>query len=320
MEVIAQKTLKEGKVGDRVQGIALISSYTTKPTKSGKKYMDGQMLSGSIIPFKVWSDNLAFSNLSECDFTDTPAYITGEFNEYQGVKYINVQTIQAVEGYTKMQFMEQKYPTQSYATALVTLAQSTITPKGFNLLNTVLFSNTELWSRFTEEFAAMSVHDNCLSGLLVHTYKVCSILTWVLSTYPQLCICDDTGVASADVKDILFIGAVLHDIGKVQELNFGVYQPNSAATHCVLGLDVLYQFRSDIEASYGVSGFRLLQSILVEHHNEYGDKCRTVLAYIVHMCDLLDARMTGLAQAIETQIQSDSTGYKVRFNGEMLSL
>jgi len=169
MEVISQKTIKDGKVGDGVQGIAWVCGYTVKPTKSGKKYMDGQLQSGSTIPFKVWSDNLAFSNLSEYDFTDTPAYITGEFNEYQGVKYINVQTIQAVDGYTKMQFMEQKYPTQSYATALITLAQSTVTAKGFDLLNKVLFGNTELWSRFTEEFAAMSVHDNCLSGLLVHT-------------------------------------------------------------------------------------------------------------------------------------------------------
>ena len=320
MEVISQKTIKDSKVGDGVKGLAWVCGYTVKPTKSGKKYIDGQLQSGSTIPFKVWSDNSAFSNLSEYDFTDTPAYVTGEFNEYQGVKYINVQTIQAVDGYTKMQFMEQKYPTQSYATALINLTQSTVTAKGFDLLNKVLFGNTELWNRFTEEFAAMSVHDNCLSGLLVHTYKVCSILSWVLSTYPQLCVVDNTGTFSSDTKDNLFIGAVLHDIGKVQELNFGVYQPNSAATHCILGLDVLYQFRSEIEAAYGISGFRLLQSILVEHHNEYGDKCRTVLAYVVHMCDLLDARMTGLAQLIETQLQSDSTGFRVRFNGELLSL
>lgn len=320
MEVISQKTLKEGVVGQVVQGVALIKGYTVKPTKSGKKYIDGQLQSGSIISFKAWGESMAFSQFSEYNYEGTPAFITGEFNEFSGTKYINVQSVQAVEGFSPMQFFEHKYPTDSYEQALRALAQSTLSAKGFTVLSKILFENTDLYSRFKEEFAAMTYHDNCVSGLLAHTYKVCSILTWVLNTYPQLCIRDDSGTPSMDTRDLLVIGTILHDIGKVQEMQFGVYQPNSAVTHCILGLDVLYQFKAVIEEAYGEYGFRMLQSILVEHHGEFGDKCRTVLAYIVNMVDVLDAKMTGIVQTIDSQIFSDTTGFKIRFDGEILGL
>ena len=54
MSVISQKVIKEAKGGVPVKGVILVKGYSVKLTKNGKEYIEGQMQSGSVIPFKAW--------------------------------------------------------------------------------------------------------------------------------------------------------------------------------------------------------------------------------------------------------------------------
>ncbi len=319
MSVISQKSIKEAKGGIPVNGVILVKGYSVKLTKNGKEYIEGQMQSGSLIPFKAWGQSTAFSMLKNNDFSNCPSMISGNFDEYNGTVSIVVDSIAAVEGYTPSQFLEVRYQKDAYANALKQIVQANTSEKGYSLASKILFDDAKLFDRFAEEFAAKSHHDNCKSGLMVHTFKVLCLMSWVLQTYPNL-LTDGENKNSQDRKDLYMIGALLHDIGKTMEMNYGVYQPNSAISHRILGLDILYKYRADIESTYDEKWFRDLQSIMVEHHGEFADPCRTVVAYVVHKVDCFDSVMTGLAQSLDESMMTDTSGSSVRIDGDFLTV
>lgn len=55
----------------------------------------------------------------------------------------------------------------------------------------------------------------------------------------------------------------------------------------------------------------------MEHHGEYGERPKTVYAYIIHVVDLLDSRVSGLQKKMR---EADSAkvirfdDYQLRFN------
>lgn len=319
ISVITEQMLRSGKDGETCYGILLLKSYTRKLTKNDKPYFEGKIQSGSaILPIKVWNGSAAFSKMDSEDYTNMVCMITGEYNQYQGNISVVISDIAAVSGYTPEQFYEVKYNKVAYKDALIKLCEQYVSEKGMALLNKMLFQNEDVIERFCSEFAASGHHDNCLSGLLVHTYKVSWLMSWMLATYPEICLKED-GSKDADKRDLYMIGAVMHDIGKIDEMHYGVYQPESAVSHRIIGLDYLYQFRADIEEAYSSAWFRNFQSIIVEHHGEFADPCRTVFAYAVHNADMLDSCMTLLAQTI-TEATKSGVSDSVKIDGTYLAM
>ena len=65
--------------------------------------------------------------------------------------------------------------------------------------------------------------------------------------------------------------------------------------------------------------YRELQAIILEHHGEFGERPKTVYAYLVHVIDLLDSRVSGLQRKVEDLSLEDTTNvsfddYKLQFN------
>lgn len=316
--VVTRDTLLSGRDGELVSGVVLIKGYSQKVTKAGKPYIDGFLQSGVIVPFKIWDGNPLLSEFLKYDYTNTPCQINGTFNVYQGTTSIILNAVYPTEEYSPEQFFEVKYNASLYTNALIDACNSVLSTKGVALLNQILFSNSKLMERFTKEFAASGHHDNCLSGLLAHTYKVVCLMSWVLATYSKI-VSKPDGTIDADKKDLLIIGAVLHDIGKVDEMKFGVYQPLSTVTHRVLGLDYLFDNKDAIIGTYNEKWYRDLQSIIVEHHGEFGDPCRSVVAYVTHKADMFDCQMTMLEQTIDAAT-SQGISDKVYVDGGYLAL
>lgn len=312
MSIITKSQLESGVNGQSISGVVLLKDYCKKLTKGGKDYIEGTLQSGAIMSFKVWSGTRAISKMLSANYSGLPCMISGEFSEYQGVVSMTINDIDSVAGFSQEQFLEERYNTNGYLTNLKNTLTSCVSEAGMSLLNKILFDDEDLVHKFSVEFAASNHHDNCKSGLLVHTYKVVMLVNWIVSVYPTVLIEEtDSGlVSSQNRKDLLFIGALLHDIGKVQEMNWGIYQPNSAVTHRVLGLDLLYKYKDLIIGTYNEKWFRDLQSIIVEHHGDYGDQCRTIVSYIISKADLLDSQMTGLEQNMK-QASQNSVGYVV---------
>jgi 3'-5' exoribonuclease len=319
MQIITKEMLKTGRNGQDISGVILVRNYGIQLTKKNEEYVTGTLESEVDMPFKAWGNSTAFSELKKNNYTNVPTYISGKFNEFNGQMSIIIDTAQAVEGYTQDQFMPIKYNAEAYWQAMINLVKAKVSEYAYSLADRVLFSNKEVADSFKVQFAASSHHDNCKSGLLAHTYKVLSNVNYILSSYPKLVKKAD-GTVNQDKVDVLFIGALLHDIGKIREMDFGVYQTVATVTHRYLGIEFFSDYKAEIVEHYSEEWYYDLVSIMLQHHGEFGDNCRTVSALIVHKADLLDSEFTLLADSLANPITNPSAGDTVKFDGLYLTI
>lgn len=134
--------------------------------------------------------------------------------------------------------------------------------------------------------AAKSMHHAWLGGLLEHIVSLLGICEMAAQHYPAI------------HRDLLLTGAVLHDIGKLQELSWGTAFEYTIAGqlvgHITLGvamiekkLDGLPDFPPELRI--------LVQHIVVSHHGklEFGSPKLPMIpeAVLLHYLDDLDAKM-----------------------------
>ena len=113
-------------------------------------------------------------------------------------------------------------------------------------------------------------------------------------------------------KDLLYLGCAIHDIGKVYEYNNGLISSQGKfISHLTSGILLLDKYREDIVMLMGEDFFYSLMSIVSQHHGEYGEKPRTIAAYVIHILDLLDTNLTTL----DLSCESIEKGEQVKFDG-----
>lgn len=291
--------------GDAVSGIILLKDVVRATTKNGKPFFHGSVCSGTDVSFKAWDNSEAFKMLEREDLAGKVVYISGNWNEYMGVFSIILDTVMTnaeLVAIDPMNFIESKYNIDAYWSGLQNIMKSTLTEKGMLLANKFLFENEEVANAFKVEFAAKSHHDNCKAGLLAHTYKVCYLMQVTLNLYKDI----------VD-KDLVMIGVLLHDIGKIKEMHMGVYQPCSKVTHRFLGIEMLD--KDLIVENYGEDWYYELVSIMLQHHGEWGDPCKTVSARLVNLVDEFEAKAMLIKQAVDI---SDNCG-TINIDGQYLS-
>lgn len=303
-QMLTQETLTSLKSGQTASGVVLIRDYAIKIAKNGSEYISGTFQSGTTMYFKAWGNTSAFRSLKEFDYRNVPTLITAQADDFGGTISLNFDVVTKAEGYTLDMFLPNKYNIEAYWEAFRNNAAVLVSDKGIQVLNMVLFENQPLVERFKLEFAAMSHHDNCKGGLLAHTYKALLLMKYVCKQYETA-----TAARGKDYTDLLYIGTILHDIGKTIELQMGVYQPESIVTHAYLGMEIISQFKDEIIELYSADWYYELASILLQHHGDFGMPCKTVSAYLVHRVDEFESSLTLLSQLIGDA--GDSTSIKL---------
>ena len=160
------------------------------------------------------------------------------------------------------------------------------------LLESVV-TDPELVPRLKRAPAAKIMHHAYLGGLLEHVVSLCGLCSHALSHYPE-----------AD-PDLLMTGAVLHDIGKLQELSyvrsFGYTDEGQLLGHILIEyefvakkMDAIEGFPSDLKT--------LVLHMLVSHHGryEFGSPKLPMFreALMLHYLDDLDSKMAAVRAAL----------------------
>jgi 3'-5' exoribonuclease len=133
--------------------------------------------------------------------------------------------------------------------------------------------------------AAQTVHHAYRSGLLEHILKVADVATALASAY------------DAD-RDLVIAGAILHDIGKLQELDYDVVTRYSLdgnlVGHITLGV-VLVRTETERIGGFPDALRAQIEHLIVSHHGskEFGAPVepRTVEGFILAAADDLDAKI-----------------------------
>jgi 3'-5' exoribonuclease len=173
------------------------------------------------------------------------------------------------------------------------------------LLEAMLDDEDIAW-RYRRAPAAKQIHHAYLGGLLEHVLSLCGLAKIVAGHYPAVDF------------DLLLTGVVLHDIGKIYELNYERGFSYSSDGQLIGHISIALRMLGD--KLRGLPEFPAQLRILVEHmvlshhgHLEFGSPKLPLFpeALLLHYLDDLDSKMECMRALIENdrQLEGCFTSY-----------
>jgi len=158
------------------------------------------------------------------------------------------------------------------------------------------FADEDLCERYMKAPAAKQIHHAFLGGLLEHVLSLCGLCKLVAPHYP-----------SVDL-DIVMTGAILHDIGKVEELTYdrglGYSTVGQLLGHISIGVRFLHEKLRQVP-DFPPALAVLVEHIILSHHGklEFGSPKVPMLpeALLLHYLDDMDSKM----ETVRAQLERD---------------
>ena len=275
--------INEFVVGSMIETALVVKSAVAKETKNKKPYLSIEFFDGqNSIMGNYW--DWTSGNIPPVNAILT---VKAQVTEWQGVKQLNVKSLVACTDLDLSDFM----PTgdfdiqKTYDSAVCLMSMV----KDETLRTIAMKALEELEQLWRVVPGAVSIHHNFVGGNLVHSYHVA-------------CIADAIAESMEGVnKDLVLVGAMLHDIGKlytykIDGVNIDRTANGKLYEHIFMGAEFIGNFAEnwvDIEDPYVYGKVRLLRHIILSHHGclEFGSPVtpQCIEAYIVHHADALDA-------------------------------
>jgi 3'-5' exoribonuclease len=296
MPLTSLSELADGQEGDF---FALLTAKEELTTKNGKPYFKvGFRDAGREVNFPVWQDS---PWAAECRAAWTPGVFYKLRAAYRETSYgpqLEIRKIRevveadAADGFDPAMCRPQsRFAPQEMFDQLLAIARERIEhPALRRLVESILTANHDALLSCP---AARHHHHAFASGLLEHTLSVTRTCVYLAEKYaehyPQMQPPLD--------KDLVVAGAILHDIGKLRELQqrpeATTYTPEGALIgHLLLGRDMVREAAAD--AGLEAEMLLRLEHLVVAHQRlpEWGSPKppMTPEALIVHHADDLDAK------------------------------
>lgn len=272
--------------GREVEGILLVKELNRGETRAGKPFLRLTLVDNSgEIGGPVWDDAEELAPLCQ---PGSYLQVSGRGDSYQGSPQLKIGRISPVDpsSVDPADFMPSgDFDRRELEAELERLLAGVQSPPVRRLLD-AFFSDREFYQRFTTAPAAKSMHHAYLGGLLEHTVAVARLAEAVSRLYPGL------------DADLLLAGALLHDLGKTEELTyreypFGYSNRGRLVGHLVIGTEMISQKAAAID-DFPPELLERLQHLVLSHHgyHEFGTPTLPMMqeAFILHFLDNLDAK------------------------------
>lgn len=222
--------------------------------------------------------------------------VRGVLSKYNGVDQFKIDRIRHVREEDEVDISRyvpsSEYPGQDMLNEIYTYIDR-INDEELRLLTKAIIKDNEAKLLFWP--AAFKLHHAIRGGLLYHTLSVLRLAETVAKIYP-----------SVD-RDLLFAGAILHDICKIDEFdvnNVGIVKNYSTKGellgHLVMGAMAVARKAEELGTSEEKA--LLLEHMVVSHHGdpEFGAAVRpmTLEAEILNQLDTLDATIYEISAAV----------------------
>lgn len=275
-------------------------------SKNNKKYINVELRdkSGTIIG-KVWDRADDFDSLF--DRYDL-VFVRAKADLYQGRYQLNIADIRKTDIELSVSSIADFYPESPAGIEILKMEYfkivNEIKEPHIASLFAVINKDKDLLEKFFTFPASIGVHHMYSGGLLEHSLSLAKLAK------------QTTGVIGGDL-DILIAGALLHDIGKIEEMEirggFRYSDRGRLLGHITIGVIILERLMGQ------VSGFPswladTLTHIVVSHHGveEWGSpkKPMSVEALMVHYLDNLDAKVAGVREYMQENMEDEKwSGY-----------
>ena len=157
------------------------------------------------------------------------------------------------------------------------------------LVEAFFIRDREFARRFALAPAAKAMHHAWLGGLLEHTLGVARLARKICPLYPGI------------DADLVLAGALLHDIGKIEELVYERTLDYSTAGrllgHVMLGVQMIREKAGTIKG-FPEETLMLVEHLILSHHGEYAfgspKRPKTREAIVLNFIDDLDAKLVAV--------------------------
>jgi 3'-5' exoribonuclease len=299
--------------GQSVQAVFLVHSKDVRQKRTGEPYLSlvFQDRSGDI-DAKMW-DNVA--GVLDAFERDDFVKVKGEVQLFQNRLQITVHSLQRIpdSDVDLADFLpaSQRPPAEMFA-ELQAIVASLSNPHLKTLLDNIL-SDPEIASRYQLAPAAKGIHHAWLGGLLEHVLSLCAQARFMAAHYPAIDL------------DLLLTGVVLHDIGKITELeysrSFSYSVEGGLLGHMQIGLRIV---ADHLPAGFPPKLRSLVEHMILSHHGqlEFGSPKLPVFpeALLLHHLDNLDSKMAAIFAALEKERATPGpwTGYNAALERSFL--
>jgi 3'-5' exoribonuclease len=288
--------IKDIKVGDSYNMIAVVTDSNIRVTKTGKNFLDMEVFDGEqTINGKIWDYGTKVAVPK-----NTVVNLVGTMSEYLGAKQLAITTCNYNTDTPLASFAPVcQYNVDEYLQMARDLL-SKILPKSLRELTTKIFlDHTKM---FMVVPGAKKIHHAYIAGTLVHSVDTARKAIAISNT------CEHSHVG------LCIAGALLHDIGKLYTYSLnGVTidytEGGESLDHIALGLICL----NDYKTTDNINLIALLQHIVASHHGklEYGSPVTPnfLEAWIVHFADGIDSKVETIrilnSKTLEGNIYTD---------------
>jgi 3'-5' exoribonuclease len=287
--------LAELKAGAAVNWYYRVQEINRRTSLNSKKeYLDLVVADRSgHMPAKIW-DNV--DQLHKVIQAGGIYRISGEVSEYRGkpqLKITRARPLEPGDSNCRPEDFDEQPPFDSEALLADLYAMLDANLADPHLRQLAQLFKEEYGPVFASAYGAQKIHHAFAGGLLQHTHALLKLVLAVAPHYGLDC-------------EQLLIGALFHDIGKIEEFKT---QPALETTlaggllgHLVISLAIFQKLAARVPGLPGPLSVRI-QHLIVAHHGEkeFGspEVPKTREAYLLHLLDLLDSRMNIFAEQIK---------------------
>lgn len=162
-------------------------------------------------------------------------------------------------------------------------------------------NDAEFSAKFKRAPAAKKLHHVYIGGLLEHTINICKLVLAVSEIYSGL------------NRDVLLTAAILHDIGKIEELtyerSFDYSDQGRLLGHLVIGVEMLEAKIATLN-NFSEELALILRHLIISHHGQYiwgsPKRPKTLEAIILHYLDDMDAKFNGVQEFLDRYTRVNS--------------
>jgi len=291
MNVSKNKFVRDIVAGDTIDDIYLLGEKTIARKRDGNPFLTLSLgdKSGQIRGV-VWDNVDAIAaTVGVGDFVRISASAT----EYRGVLQLVVRTMEplAPESVAAVDFLPATGRDIEQMAARLRAVTDTITAPPLKRLMAVIWEDEALVQLLKRAPAAKNMHHAYLGGLLEHTLSMVLLADKIAGHYGGI------------DRDVLLVGAFVHDIGKIRELCYDrridYTDEGRLLSHIVLGLEML-EAKLQMIDDFPDTLAALIKHMIVSHHGvrEFGspELPKTIEAVLLNSIDEMDARVNGIRE------------------------
>lgn len=300
-----RQSVKDIEAAQEVDSLFLLGAASLQQSRNGPFWkLELRDATGSV-DAKIWSPHSA-------EYTDLCAgqmvRAEGRAQLYREQVQITVERLRVLDAeemaaQDMRHFMQSSpFPVQEMWDQLMALCKKELSYGPWAKLLRLAFKDEEVQSRFCSIPAAKGVHHAYVGGLLEHTLSVAGLALRVADHYPHL------------DRQILLMGAVFHDMGKIWEFSGGLVNDYTDDGRLLGHMELVMEYLAPLYDKAGLETAlaRHLKHLILSHHGqpEFGAARvpQTPEALALHYVDNIDAKMAQ-CQSIFSDWDQGQTGW-----------